>query len=406
MLRTFFVPIFSLMLCVYSFSLGFWKIYPFEELKSLKDDIEIFFRLSEAQESEFTQDLKLEKIPKTFGNLLELNGAQFNESNILNNFTFNWTRLDDDRLKKIGSAELRGDKLWYINQDYNELIEQVSLTNKIAQNGGIKAMFSIGGINYAYVAYVDGMCASARIISLSSNNIVLQLPCLSKSDVDLNGVGGGWLKLSDNEILFSTGTPTSAHVENEINQLAQDDNSLWGKILKLTIENDNITAEIFTKGHRNPQGITNIEGDIIAVEHGPMGGDEINLIIKNNNYEWPLQSLGSEYDLNEINKSYSNSIDTNLPIFSFVPSIGISDANVCPKNYSEYYAPNKCVAISSMRGNSIYFVVYNKNKALFTEKIELGSRIRKLIVKGNQIIAVTDYEGIITGRLFKGWVNK
>ena len=43
----------------------------------------------------------------------------------------------------------------------------------------------------------------------------------------------GWLKLSDNEILMSTGTPTNSDVGNEINKVAQSENSLWGKILKI-----------------------------------------------------------------------------------------------------------------------------------------------------------------------------
>ena len=41
----------------------------------------------------------------------------------------------------------------------------------------------------------------------------------------------------------------------------------------------NIQAQIFTSGHRNPQGITKIQGEIFSVEHGPQGGDELNKTI-------------------------------------------------------------------------------------------------------------------------------
>ena len=41
---------------------------------------------------------------------------------------------------------------------------------------------------------------------------------------------------------------------------------------------------IFSKGHKNPQSVTKVEDKFIAVEHGPQGGDELNVIKKNNNY--------------------------------------------------------------------------------------------------------------------------
>jgi hypothetical protein len=52
-----------------------------------------------------------------------------------------------------------------------------------------------------------------------------------------------------------------------------------------------------------------------------------------------------------------------------------------------------------MRGNAIYFIVYQKYKTLFTEKIDLDSRIRKLFVEGDVVIGLTDYEGVIVGNI-------
>ena len=80
---------------------------------------------------------------------------------------------------------------------------------------------------------------------------------------------------------------------HEIAVLAQDSNSMYGKILQinksdldniiLTGEN-NLNVKIFTMGHRNPQGLTKIDDSIFSVEHGPKGGDELNKIIKEKNY--------------------------------------------------------------------------------------------------------------------------
>jgi glucose/arabinose dehydrogenase len=54
--------------------------------------------------------------------------------------------------------------------------------------------------------------------------------------------------------------------------------------------------EIYSYGHRNPQGITrDSDGQIWAIEHGPRGGDELNRIVAGANYGWPLVSHGKEY---------------------------------------------------------------------------------------------------------------
>jgi len=55
--------------------------------------------------------------------------------------------------------------------------------------------------------------------------------------------------------------------------------------------------EIYTYGHRNPQGIVyDSDRDILwSIEHGPRGGDEVNVIEAGSNYGWPLVSFGKEY---------------------------------------------------------------------------------------------------------------
>ena len=58
--------------------------------------------------------------------------------------------------------------------------------------------------------------------------------------------------------------------------------------------------EIWTYGHRNIQGLTrDAAGRVWATEHGPRGGDELNLIEGGQNYGWPLQSYGRDYRSNE-----------------------------------------------------------------------------------------------------------
>lgn len=100
----------------------------------------------------------------------------------------------------------------------------------------------------------------------------------------------------DGKLYATTGDATNK-------QIAQDLNSLGGKILRLnsdgTIPSDNPfpNSLIYSYGHRNPQGISwHPSGQLWATEHGPSGndgpggGDEINLITTGKNYGWPIVS--------------------------------------------------------------------------------------------------------------------
>lgn len=119
-------------------------------------------------------------------------------------------------------------------------------------------------------------------------------------------------------------------------QLAQRLDTLNGKVLRLTEEGaiplDNpfvgrkeARAEIWTYGHRNPQGMARhpVTGAIWVVEHGPQGGDEINILKAGANYGWPLVSYGEEYGGGKIGEG-THKEGTEQPVIYWVPSIGAS----------------------------------------------------------------------------------
>jgi glucose/arabinose dehydrogenase len=82
-------------------------------------------------------------------------------------------------------------------------------------------------------------------------------------------------------------------------ELAQSDQYHNGKILKIILKDDLTvsSSEIFSKGHRNPQGLywDAAAKKLWESEFGPRGGDELNLIEKNANYGWPVVTHGKEY---------------------------------------------------------------------------------------------------------------
>ena len=149
-------------------------------------------------------------------------------------------------------------------------------------------------------------------------------------------------------------------------------------------------------GHRNPQGLFFDQQNnfVIETEHGPLGGDEINLIEINSsnsgeipNYGWAIASAGEHYggktpENNTKYKKYplykSHSENGFIePLISFVPSIGISEIVKVDEN--------KYVA-SSLKDKSIYSFQLSENQKLINlKRIEIFERIRDLKYKDNKL---------------------
>ena len=142
------------------------------------------------------------------------------------------------------------------------------------------------------------------------------------------GAGGRMFK-KNKSILFTTG-------EFRNRPLAQDNKNAYGKILEINIATKK--AKIISLGHRNPQGLyySNKYNFIISTEHGPKGGDEINInhnpLKKIKNFGWPISSYGDHYRKNyskeklsqaPLNKSHKD-YGFIEPLKEFTPSIGIA----------------------------------------------------------------------------------
>jgi aldose sugar dehydrogenase len=84
---------------------------------------------------------------------------------------------------------------------------------------------------------------------------------------------------------------------------------------------DDVRPEIFSYGHRSPQGLIITDaGTVYMNEHGPQGGDEINLIEAGKNYGWPIATYGLDYSGARISP-YTEMAGTEQPLKYWVPSI-------------------------------------------------------------------------------------
>ena len=189
--------------------------------------------------------------------------------------------------------------------------------------------------------------------------------------------------LSTSDVVRSNDEDISIEKDNR----AQEDDSQYHKILYFDFKSREL--EIFSKGHRNPGSIFVDNDIIISTEHGPRGGDEINLIEKNGNYGWPISSYGDLYFSKPKKPYYKKSHKDQgfiEPIYSYVPSIGISAIIKVPKNFNEYWDNNYLIA--SLYGNSLFRIKFDEKftKILFSEKIYVGERIRDIKFYDNLII--------------------
>ncbi|MCC5822632.1 MAG: PQQ-dependent sugar dehydrogenase [Planctomycetes bacterium] len=185
--------------------------------------------------------------------------------------------------------------------------------------------------------------------------------------------------LPDNSLLFTMG-------EGGLKDPSQDMGSHLGKILRIMDDGSPATdnpfqarvdaaQEIYSYGHRNPQGlaIRPETGQIYSTEHGPRGGDELNLIEPGNNYGWPVVTYGYEYHGPRVSDQTSKPGMVD-PLINWTPSIAASGL--------AFYTGDK---FPEWRGNlfagglilkQVRRVIFDGDEIMGEETLQFDQRIR------------------------------
>jgi glucose/arabinose dehydrogenase len=170
------------------------------------------------------------------------------------------------------------------------------------------------------------------------NDRLTNIEELFVSDTRGNGHYGSRIAFDGNGYMFVTVGDRMAPPTGDLeSHPAQDVTNHHGTILRLhddgRIPPDNpfvnqagARSEIWSYGHRNPQGLAihPETGDVWANEHGPQGGDELNLIQPGKNYGWPVVGYGVNYRSGAAIHAGTHREGMESPVHIWVPSIGIS----------------------------------------------------------------------------------
>lgn len=170
---------------------------------------------------------------------------------------------------------------------------------------------------------------------------------------------------------------------------AQDLTVNLGKMLRLTLDGKpapgnpfadplanrgGVSAEIWSYGHRNLLGVAfDAQGRLWDLEHGPAGGDELNLVKPGSNYGWPLVSNGDHYDGKAIPRHITRP-DLAAPALSWNPVIAPGAMIICKCEKFPAWKGNALIAALGTQG--LVRVAFDGDKAREAERFNMDSRMR------------------------------
>lgn len=286
-----------------------------------------------------------------------------------------------DALTKPGLEEREESK----GDDYDNLVYCKELA-------GVKDSLLVG--NTLYVAYTtwdheaNGARLAVSAFELDQENaeltfrkdIFVTYPAIKEPFLG-HQVGGKLVLGADDDTMFlSVGDFSKPDG-------VQDPTTALGKMIKINLRD--ASAEIYASGLRSPSGglyFDRESNELWETEHGPKGGDEINLIKHGRNYGWPVVSYGTLYEREGMGNYYGNKYNSHekfeKPAFVFNPSIGVGAIAKYPKTgKNEYWEGGFFVA--GMAANSLLYMRKEGERLIYAEPVLNEYRIRALKIDKN-----------------------
>lgn len=251
-------------------------------------------------------------------------------------------------------------------------------------------------------------------------------PCLKKIEEVLDSnllnptEAGGRLRIYENDkILFTTGPfafgfslsdPSFIpRVEPYFEKYINSEDSKYGALLLISNIQSEPEVEIYARGFRNPQGLAiDNQGQIWVSDHGPAGGDELNLIEQGKHYGWPFQTYGLPYDVGangtpwEINEFWKERYEIDSeefedPILAWKPSVAPSEIDFYYHPDGEFADLDGNMIFSTLRDMSLRILTIKDGRVIIDSPIYLNERIRDFVIgsESGKIYAFTDSARIL-----------
>ena len=201
-------------------------------------------------------------------------------------------------------------------------------------------------------------------------------------------------------LIFSTGERSEMVTRPQ----AQFLNASLGKIIRITTDGkpaagnpfagvDSARPEIYSYGHRNPQGLAfhPTTGDLWEVEFGPRGGDELNRIVPGKNYGWPTITYGIEYSGEKVGEAIQQKDGLEQPVYYWDPVISPSGITFYNSDIMPEWKEN--LFISGLSSMQVTRLVLKDNKVVGEERILADQNKRFRAITANNdgaMYAITD----------------
>jgi glucose/arabinose dehydrogenase len=207
--------------------------------------------------------------------------------------------------------------------------------------------------------------------------------------LDAEGTGGRLIQARDGTLLVTSTIPAGVGINSVDWPQPQQLGSDMGKVLRInsdgSIPKDNPFAaqtgahpEIFALGFRDVQGVTinPRTGALWTSEHGPRGGDEINIVEKGKNYGYPVIGYGREYSGKPINGDRTAQQGMEQPVYFWTPDIapaGLAfyDGRLFPAWQGDLF-------VAALAGKSLVRLVLSSDRVVAEERLltDLDTRLR------------------------------
>ena len=219
------------------------------------------------------------------------------------------------------------------------------------------------------------------------SNWFITKPCVPISAVQQTA--GRFAVIDENSVYVTIGDLGYSEIDNRSKR------GDLGSIFKLSAK----SAERISQGHRNPQGIVLFDNEtLMAAEHGPRGGDEINVIKAGGDYGWPFVSYGQPYGSGDYVRPGTSGSHAGYiqPIKYWVPSIAPTELVQLPiQGWGDW---GRALVLGTLKEEVLVFLKINeKFEVGETVQVDMGDRIRDLeLLSNGALLATTDSGKLIT----------